>query len=120
MAVRRVVRWVIGLAILLVVLAGGFGVYAYATDYPVEATVKNKDCDLATPVVTVQTKSFGITHSVEVGANQCNLIHPGNYVIYHLRTQRTIVYDREGGRCLYDSSAAAACGTATFLSRSTG
>ncbi|MBI2078258.1 MAG: hypothetical protein HYT80_07820 [Euryarchaeota archaeon] len=94
----------IGLAVLLVVLVLGIGIWAYASDYAVEATVTKKDCAAAKPVVFVKTKMFGIEDSTEVSGHECGIIQVGNFVRYHLRTQRTIVYQAEGGTCVYDSA----------------
>lgn len=93
----------IGLAILLVVVVVVLGVGAYALDYGVEATVTNTDCGASPPMVEVRTKLLGTTHDVPVSSNQCFAIQRGNFVVYHIRTERATIYDREGGRCLYDT-----------------
>lgn len=115
MALARVLRWVIGITVLLAVLAGSFGVFAYATDYGVEASVTKRECSLAPPKVTVTTKALSIVHAVEVTSTQCAIIREGNFVVYHIRSERTIVYEEEGGRCIYDSSSPSACAASGFL-----
>lgn len=109
MALARVARWIIGTVVLLVVLAGAFGVFAYATDYGVEASVTKRECSLTPPKLTVTTKTLSIVHTVDVTENQCVLVREGNFVVYHIRTERTIIYDKEGGRCIYDSASPSAC-----------
>lgn len=114
MAVARIVRWVIGLVVLLVVGAGAFGVFAYATDYGVEATVSKKECSSVPPKVTVTTKALSIVHTVDVTDQQCFVIKQGNFVKYHIRSERTIVYEKEGGRCVYDSVSTTSCTASSF------
>lgn len=87
---------------LLVTAAAGGAAYLYATDAPVEATVTDKDCFVSE--IAVKTKNFGLDHKVrDVPTQECAVIQVGNFVQYHLRTERTIVYASEGGACLYDS-----------------
>lgn len=85
------------------------GAVLYAIDFQVDATVQETDCDLLQ--VKVQTKLFGIDHTVtDLPADQCRAISPGNFVEYRLRTQRTTLYETEGGDCLYDSETGPYCG----------
>ena len=93
--------------LLGIVLVGG--AILYATDYKVDATVQETRCDLLQ--VKVQTKLFGLDHTVkDVPLDQCNVLEPGNFVEYRIRSQRTTLYDREGGQCLYDSQTGPYCG----------
>jgi len=94
----------IGLAVLLIVGVLAVGVWAYASDYAVEATVTKKECTSAPAQIFVKTKLFGIEDSTEVTVQQCQIIQVGNFVEYHLRTQRTTIFQSEGGECVYDSS----------------
>jgi len=79
---------------------------AYATDYAVEATVEDKQCGgvLGGNAVTIQTKLFGIVHTVTgLPQQQCLAVNAGNFVQYHLRSGRTSIYHSEGGACIFDS-----------------
>jgi hypothetical protein len=101
----------LGLVVSLVAFAG----IVYATDYGVEAVVVSKECGgsggspggpfpLAAPSVTVKTKLGGLRHTQSLPPQQCAVVQAGNYVVYHIRSGRTVLYDHEGGRCLYDST----------------
>jgi hypothetical protein len=98
----------IALAVLLVVLVGVAAGLAYATDAPVDATVTDKSCGQAN-TVTVVTKIGGITHTVEVDGQQCFIIQKGNFVQYHIRSERTLIYEKEGGSCLWDTKSGPGC-----------
>ena len=81
---------------LVAIAAGG----AYIADYGLEGTVVEKRC----PSLTVETKLLGIRHTKDdVPLLQCGAIQVGNFVVYHIRSGRTLVYQSEGGRCLFDS-----------------
>lgn len=94
----------LALAVLVVVLLGSILVWAYAADYGVHATVTEKDCSLRIPLITVKTEVLGLQDKAQVSTTQCALIERGNYVVYHLRSQRTIIYESKGGDCLFDSA----------------
>lgn len=105
---RLVVRVALGLLVALV--AGG--AIVYATDYGLEAEVVAKDCGattpggafpLAAPSVTVKTKLGGLRHTQGLPAQQCAVVQVGNFVVYHIRSGRTSLYESEGGACIYDS-----------------
>lgn len=99
---------------LLVVGIGGTGAYLYATDYKVDATVTGKDC--AAGEVDVKTKLFGLEHTVaDVPMQQCALLEKGNFVEYRIKSERTTLWDVEGGRCIYDSRTGPGCGGSTPL-----
>jgi hypothetical protein len=98
----------------LVVALAAFAGIVYATDYGLEATVVGKDCGatgggggtpfpLAAPSVTVKTKVGGLRHTQGLPAQQCAVVQVGNFVIYHIRSGRTSLYQSEGGSCIYDS-----------------
>lgn len=108
-----VVAWVVvGLVSLVGVLGAAAGIL-YASDYGIEATVVDKACgggvftSGANSVVTVKTRMFGIEHTVKgMDDALCSGLRAGqdgNFVIYHVQSERTILYEREGGACLYDS-----------------
>jgi hypothetical protein len=94
---------VIGVVILLVVVVIAAGAFAYATDYGVEATVQEKECSLNPSTVTVKTKMGGLVETVDVARQECGIIEVGNFVIYHIRSGRTTIYNAEGGQCVYDT-----------------
>jgi len=99
---------------LIVALGAVVGI-VYATDYGVQATVVGKDCGssggssgggifpVSGPSVTVKTKMAGLRHTQSLPAEQCGIVQVGNFVIYHIRSGRTSLYQSEGGTCIYDS-----------------
>jgi hypothetical protein len=94
---------------ILVLGAVGTGVYLYATDYKIQATVQETDC--AAGEVVVETKLFSITHTVkDVPFAECSQLAPGSFVEYYLRSQRTTLYASEGGPCIYDTKTGVRCG----------
>lgn len=99
----------LGLVLLVVVLVVATGFFLYATDYAVEAHVVDKTCQ-GGPSVTVETRIGGLTETVPVTTTECLVIQLGNYVHYHIRSQRTVIYEKDpavGGRCVYDTSSIA-------------
>lgn len=97
---------ILGLALLILVLVVATGVFLYATDYAVEATVTGKDCQAQPATVTVETRLGGLTEVVPVTPTECLVIQRGNFVEYHIRSERTVIYERDpslGGRCVYDT-----------------
>lgn len=115
MAVFGLVGKIIGAVVLLLILLGVGAGFAYATDYGLEATVTEKDCVAdPEPTVRVKTRVGGIGHTVEVPSEQCATIQPGNFVVYHLRSSRTIIYEAEGGPCIYDTETGPGCGASLF------
>lgn len=94
---------------ILVLTAVGTGVYLYASDYKVGATVQDTNC--ADNEVMVKTKQFAITHTVkDVPFTECSQLAPGSFVEYYVRSQRTTLYASEGGECLYDTQSGVRCG----------
>ncbi len=109
------VAWIfIGVGGLIGALALTGGVL-YANDYGLEATVVGGTCASYNPTgvltsppaertITVQTKMFGIEYTMtEVPTEQCAAIGKDNFVKYHLKSERTSLWEKEGGTCLYDS-----------------
>jgi hypothetical protein len=97
----------LGVVVALVAFAG----IVYATDYGVEATVVGKDCGagggvlpLSAPSVTVKTKVGALRHTQGLPAQQCAVVPVGGFVVYHIRSGRTSLYETEGGKCIYDSA----------------
>ena len=95
---------VLRVAVLVVAAVVVLVVFLFATDYGLAATVTKRDCAANPPAVTVTTKTFGITHAMPVTSEQCGVIRQGNYVVYHVRSQHTIIYEHQGGRCMYDTN----------------
>ena len=97
-------------AILVVVGAVGAVAYAYASDYVMQADVKDKECGLGSlNVVSVHTRTFGIDHDVVgVPQDECSFIQVGDEVRYHIRSKQTTIY--RDGECVYDSVSGPGCG----------
>lgn len=97
----------------LLVAGAAAGGIMYMTDQAIGATIVDKSCSSLptgkTSQVTVETKFPvpGIEHTLKEFDNGiCKSLRPGedgNYAEYHLQSGRTIFYEREGGKCLYDS-----------------
>jgi hypothetical protein len=104
---------VLGILALLVVagaaLFGGAVAYMYATDQGFGAHVTGKSCrgPLASDSanrVDLRTTFLSIDRSVyNVPDTPCSLIREGNFVEHHIRSRHTIIYESEGGDCIYDS-----------------
>lgn len=100
--IKLVILGVVGLVVLL----GGIGGIYYATDGAVDATVTDKQCGFNGGTVTVVTEFPipGIEHTLQdVPSNQCSVINKGNFVRYHLQSERTSIWQSEGGACVYDT-----------------
>lgn len=115
----------IKIALGLVVVVAVVGTIAYAMDAPIEATVAETKCaggsrnpffpPLAASVepaptqqkdssVDVKTRLLGITHTVALDRTTCLALRPDNFVVYHMRSGHTILYeDGSKSDCLYDS-----------------
>lgn len=87
------------------------GAYLYATDYAMEADVKDTQCqgpgaDDLLNVVAVRTRVLGLDHAVKgVPDQQCALLESGDRVVYHVRSKHTILY--RGDQVCYDSETGA-------------
>lgn len=100
------------LALLVVggaILFGGAVAYLYAKDQGFGAHVTGKSCKgpLASDSanrVDLRTTFLSIDRSVyDVPDGPCALIGEGNFVEHHIRSRHTIIYESEGGDCIYDS-----------------
>lgn len=104
-----IVGKLLGLVLLIVVLLLATGIFLYVTDYAVEAHVVDKTCQ-GRPSVTVETRLGALTETVPVTTTECFVIQLGNYVHYHVRSERTVIYEKDpatGGRCVYDTASLA-------------
>ena len=100
------------LLVLLLVLGGllALGLIFYASDRAIAADVVEKRCPAFGPgEVVSETRLFGIRHTTPVSATQCAVVPLNAYALYHLRSGHTIIYESEGGRCIWDSKIGAAC-----------
>lgn len=99
---------ILGLALL------AFAGILYVVDYGVQATVVAKQCSTGTAgifgspagpgTITVQAKLVPLKYTMKnVPAQQCNSVQVDNFVIYHVRSERTSLYQADGGSCIYDS-----------------
>lgn len=104
--IRTTLIAILVLLVIPAIVAGSL----YIGDYGVEATVKETHCHLVPPNVVVETKAFSILTTQEIPDQSCAIIDEGNFVVYHIRSQHTILYEKEGGRCLYDSEKGHLCG----------
>ena len=109
------------IAIVALVLVGGTvatGGYLYATDYTLKADVQDKLClgPLAPDdgnTVSVKTRLLGLGHDVTgIPDQQCQLLSEGNYVEYRIRSRHTTLYEKEGGKCIYDTVTGILCDAA--------
>lgn len=109
----------VGLGAVVALVA--FAAILYATDYGLQATVVSKDCvggagsspsggplplgyaPADGPSVTVKTKIGGLRHTQSLPSDQCTAVPVGGFVVYHIRSGRTSLYQSEGGACIYDS-----------------
>lgn len=116
---------VVKVALGLVAVLATVGAIAYALDAPIEATVTGTRCaggsdnpffppllSSGQPAPTqqedssvdVKTKLLGITHTVALDRSTCLALRPDNFVVYHVRSGHTILYEDESkANCLYDS-----------------
>lgn len=92
------------LLVVLLLIVGWVGLY-YAADRPLEADVVDKRCSALGPSeVVVKTRLFGVRHTSPVDAMSCGAVPVGAFVLYHVRSGHTVVYEIEGGRCIWDSA----------------
>lgn len=91
--------------LLLVLVAGGVVGFAYASDEAVDADVVSKQCGLFGPnTVKVRTRLMGLEYEAKVDYPTCHGLPGTAFIQYHVRSGRTVVYEREGGRCLFDTA----------------
>lgn len=107
----------IAAGILVVGLGIAIGSF-FVADRAVEAVITDKDCGIgpgSSSTITVQTKFPipGIDHTITDFDNlQCSGLRDGedgNFVEYHVQSGRTILYESEGGECIWDSETGFVC-----------
>jgi uncharacterized protein YabE (DUF348 family) len=90
---------------LLLLVLGGAATVFYATDQAVAADVTGKSCNpVGGSAVTAKTRIFGHVQTVGVDYASCRIVPVGAYVLYHVRSERTIVFEVQGGNCIWDSA----------------
>ncbi len=86
-----------------IVVVGGLilgGLWAF--DIGVGATIEGKRC--VAGEIDIKTQWFGAeTTLTDVPAQQCAAIQNGNFVEYHIRSERTSIWASEGGQCIWDT-----------------
>ncbi|MCA1812435.1 MAG: hypothetical protein LC624_00615 [Halobacteriales archaeon] len=92
----RILLGLAAVALLLVLLAAGL----YATDYGVGATITQKGNDSSGYYIVAHTQ-FGLDVKKPLPLEQWVALSVGNFVVYHVQSGHTKVYDREGGALLY-------------------
>lgn len=104
---RSRIQAVVGLVLLAGVI---WLVVWWGSDSALEADVVEQRCSpVGESAVVVQTRLFGIRHAAPVSFTECQLVDVGYFVLYHVRSGHTVVYDSEGGRCIYDSATVGSC-----------
>jgi len=99
----RLVRWLTIGVLALLGLGVLWGIVFYTGDRAVEADVVEKDCTLTGGFVVVETRFLHLRHTSALDATSCGLVPDGAFVLYHIRSGHTVVYEREGGDCIWDS-----------------
>lgn len=108
----------LGLAVAVVLLGAlavlaGAG-YLYASDHGFSAHVVGKQCygplsnqpnrvDLRTDFLHLDRSVHGVSDLA------CSQVEEGFYVIHHIRSKHTIVYEHSQGDCVYDSRTGTNC-----------
>lgn len=94
----RTVLGVLGGLLLAVAL---LGVFAYASDVGVEATVTEKGSDNQGRYVVAVTGLGGFEVKRYLPAHEWLLVQTGNHVVYHVNSGVTEVYTSEGGTLIW-------------------
>jgi hypothetical protein len=101
-------RWTLTAVGAVLALLGAVVGILWLSDYAVAATITDKDCGTgllgsASSKVTVKTETLGLEHTVKgIDNNICHIMtagRDGNYVVYHVRSEHTILYESERGPC---------------------
>lgn len=91
------------------------GLYLYVSDHAFGADVTRVECrgplsSDSNNRVTVQTRFLAIERTV-VGIPDvpCSQLREGYYVEHFIRSKRSILYDEQGGECIYDTARGTNC-----------
>lgn len=99
------------LILAVVVLAGAAAIF-YFTDQNIDATVKEKHCG-ATPAqpssIVAETKMFGFRKILDMDYTECHGIPQDAFVQFYVKSRRLVIFETEGGACLYDSALHGPC-----------
>lgn len=97
---NKIITIVAGVLIVGLALIGAL----YAFDVGVGATITDKQClQAGGSTVDVKSDFFGAGATLEVPFQQCGAIQKGNYVKFHIRSERSEIYESKGGACIYDT-----------------
>lgn len=117
---RRTVGRIVLVAAGVLLLVGGFVGALYAADYGIEADVVERHCAGAGPFagvgssggsyVVAQTRMGAFKHRVDLSGEKCAAVPDHGFAVYHIRTGRTILYQSQGGDCIYDSASTSGLG----------
>lgn len=94
---------IIAIAVGFVVLVAAVGAYAYATDAGAEATVTGKRASGSTSTLELTLSLVPYTLEQDVSRQVYCSVAVGNFVVYHVQSAHTLLYEKKGGRLLYDS-----------------
>jgi hypothetical protein len=97
-AMRRALLAVLVVVAVVLLVAGTL----YASDYGVGATITQHDRD-GSGYFIVATTGFGYSVKKDLPLEQWAALSVGNFVVYHIASGHTQVYDKEGGRLLYSA-----------------
>lgn len=104
---RLLLKGVLAMVAVLAVIGG----IAYVADYGVDAKVTKVERAGGTCTVTVEPKLLPVSHTVtDLDAQTCFVVQEGNAVRYHVRSERTLLFDSDGGPCIYDTKTGVGCG----------
>lgn len=95
---ERTTAVVIGSLLLVLVLAG---VWAYASDVGIEATVTDKGTDSEGRYVVARTDIGGLEVKRYLPLHEWLVIQEGNHVVYHVNSGVTEIYTRQGGTLIW-------------------
>lgn len=105
-------KWILRgvyLVLALVALTVVLGAAWYVADGRIDADVENKTCSFGGSSVTVVTRLFDITKVQSIQYQECLMVPQGGYVQYYIRSGRTVIWDSEGGDCIWDTGRNGPC-----------
>lgn len=99
---RRILLWSAAVVVMLLVAVAGL----YVADTPVEAEIQDARCNTGEVDLLTVWPLPGIEHTLgDLDSVICQLfLEPGSYAVYHVRSERTLLYEDASKECLkYDS-----------------